>query len=44
MFTEGELFVIEREKIFLAVNNTKYTLKYGKIILEPYSYKIIYER
>ena len=44
MFTEGELFVIEREKIFLAVNNTKDTLKYGKIILEPYSYKIIYER
>ena len=41
MFTEGELFVIEREKIFLAVNNTKDTLKYGKIILEPYSYKII---
>ena len=44
MFTEGELFVIEREKIFLVVNNTKDTLKYGKIILEPYSYKIIYER
>ena len=44
MFTEGELFVIEREKIFLAVNNTKDTLKYGKIIVEPYSYKIIYER
>lgn len=44
MITEGELFVIEREKIFLAVNNTKDTLKYGKIILEPYSYKIIYER
>ena len=44
MFTEGEIFVIEREKIFLAVNNTKDTLKYGKIILEPYSYKIIYER
>ena len=41
MFTEGELFVIEREKIFLVVNNTKDTLKYGKIILEPYSYKII---
>lgn len=41
MFTEGEIFVIEREKIFLAVNNTKDTLKYGKITLEPYSYKII---
>ena len=44
MFTEGEIFVIEREKIFLAVNNTNDTLKYGKITLEPYSYKIIYER
>ena len=41
MFTEGEIFVIEREKVFLAVNNTKDTLKYGKITLEPYSYKII---
>ena len=44
MFTEGEIFVIEREKIFLAVNNTNNMLKYGKITLEPYSYKIIYER
>ena len=41
MFTEGEIFVIERGKIFLAVNNTKDTLKYDKITLEPYSYKII---
>ena len=44
MFTEGEIFVIEREKIFLDVNNTNNMLKYGKITLEPYSYKIIYER
>lgn len=44
MFTEGEIFILEREKISLAVNNTDKTLKLGTTILKPQSYKILFVR
>ena len=44
MFTEGEIFILEREKISLAVNNTDKTLKLGNTILKPQSYKILFVR